>query len=72
MNVERQHFLHNFIKSNLLFIQSIVSKGISHNLMKQGAKRRRTKLEIRMEKLEEERKKREIQERLERMDRLEA
>jgi len=40
--------------------------------MKQGAKRRRTKEEIRMQKLEEERKKREIEEKLERMDRMEA
>jgi len=48
-----------------------VNKGISHNLMKAGAKRRRTKEEIRQEKLEEQERLREIDAKIERIQEME-
>ena len=50
----------------------IVAKGISHNLMKVGAKRRRTKAEVVQEKLDAETKRREMEAKLEKFDRMQT
>jgi len=50
---------------------TIVNKGISNNLMKAGAKRRRTKQEIKQEKHEEDRKNREIVEKMGQIEQME-
>ena len=46
-------------------------KGSSHNLMKKGAKRRRTKEEIKQEKFEEAKKSRDVEAKLEQFERIE-
>lgn len=54
------------------YIFSIVSKGISANLMKDGAKRRRTKEEIKREKLAEEERLADINQKVQQFERMQA
>jgi len=62
--------LYNFVILNHFL--HLVMKGNSHNLMKAGAKRRRTKEEIKEEKLEEMERIRDIEEKVQRFSAMEA
>ena len=55
----------------ILLFHHIVQKGISHNLMKVGAKRRRTKEEIRQQHFEEDERLRTVEAKIERYDDME-
>ena len=56
----KQHACY-FVYTDLILFYSIVSKGNSHNLMKAGANRRRSKLEIKAAKLAEQERIRDIE-----------
>ena len=55
----------------LTFLHSVVVKGTSNNLMKAGAKRRRSKAQIKEERQLESHRQREIVEKLSRIEQLE-